>query len=100
YEEGEIEEAIAALYRSSGEILDPHTAIGWMAGTKETAERRPMVTVATAHPAKFPEAVERATGIRPLLPDDLSDLGERPERIRTIAPDIDAVSNVLADLAG
>jgi len=50
-----------------------------------------MITMATAHPAKFPDAVEAATGIRPPLPDRLADLFDRPERYDTIASDYDTV---------
>lgn len=99
YDTAEIESGIADVYRATGEILDPHTAIGWLAGTRELHRDRPMVSVATAHPAKFGEAVERATGVRPLLPEDLSDLWERPERTYTIDADLDAVERVLSGLA-
>lgn len=99
YDAGEIEAGIADVYRKTGQILDPHTAIGWLAGTEELRTSRPMVSVATAHPAKFPEAVERATGVRPLLPDDLSDLEARPERTQTIDADLGDVEAVLADFS-
>lgn len=99
YAAAAIEAGIAGVHRMTGEILDPHTAIGWLAGTEELRTSRPMVSVATAHPAKFPEAVERATGVRPLLPDDLSDLGERPERTQTIDANLGAVESLLAVLA-
>ena len=48
----------------------------------------PMICLATAHPAKFPDAVEQATGQRPPLPDHLADLFERPERFATMADDV------------
>lgn len=97
YDAAQIEDAISTVHRETGEILDPHTAIGWMAGSAEHRER-PMVSVATAHPAKFPEAVQRATGVVPSLPDDLADLMDRPERSRTIPPGLAAVEAVLAEL--
>ena len=50
-----------------------------------------MITLATAHPAKFPDAVEAATGVRPPLPERLGDLFERTERFDTIASDYDTV---------
>jgi len=50
-----------------------------------------MVCLATAHPAKFPDAVERATGTRPALPDSLADLFERPERYDVLPADVAAV---------
>ncbi len=97
YDEGEIEGAIAEVHRATGEVLDPHSAIGWLAGEAERREL-PMVSVATAHPAKFPEAVVRATGLSPPLPPDLSDLLQRPERLLTIPPDLAAVAAVLDEL--
>jgi threonine synthase len=97
YQEGEIEEAIALVHSETGMIIDPHTAIGWLAGRAARSDR-PMVSVATAHPAKFPDAVERATGVVPLLPDDLTDLGERPERTRTVAANMGSVEELLMEL--
>ncbi len=52
-----------------------------------------MVALATAHPAKFPDAVEHATGVRPALPDRLADLFEREERFETLANDLGAVED-------
>jgi threonine synthase len=83
---------IAGLHRRTGYVADPHTAVG--IGAAETCRRRPdlpMVCLATAHPAKFPDAVERATGTRPALPDRLADLFERPERYDVLSADVDAV---------
>jgi threonine synthase len=54
-----------------------------------------MVVLATAHPAKFPDAVEAATGVRPPLPDLLSDLFERPERYEIVANDLATVRGVI-----
>ena len=56
----------------------------------------PVVTMATAHPAKFPEAVERATGVRPVLPDHLADLFDRPERTELVANDLAVVEDYVA----
>jgi threonine synthase len=58
-----------------------------------------LVAVATAHPAKFPEAVERATGIRPELPDHLADLADRPERTTVLPADLEAVEAFVAGRA-
>jgi threonine synthase len=83
---------IAGLHRRTGYLADPHTAVGIGAG--ETCRRRPdlpMVCLATAHPAKFPEAVERATGVWPALPDSLADLFERPERCDVLPAEVEAV---------
>ena len=57
-----------------------------------------MVALATAHPAKFPDAVERATGVRPALPGHLADLFDRPERTETVANDLTAVQAVVERL--
>ena len=71
----------AREYARSGTLLDPHTAVGLAAGRARSGAREtPLVALATAHPAKFPEAVERATGVSPALPPALADLLERPER--------------------
>jgi threonine synthase len=59
----------------------------------------PMVTMATAHAAKFPDAVERATGERPRLPAHLADLLDRPERMVRLANDLGAVQNFVASVA-
>ncbi len=76
----------------TGETLDPHSAIGVGAGLKAALKAAsPMVALATAHPAKFPDAVEKATGRRPALPPHLADLFERTERCDAIANDLAAV---------
>ena len=83
---------IAGLHRRTGYLADPHTAVG--IGAAGACRRRPdlpMVCLATAHPAKFPDAVERATGTRPALPDGLADLFERPERYDVLPADVAAV---------
>ncbi|WP_420451085.1 threonine synthase [Ilumatobacter sp.] len=75
-------------------LIDPHTATGTAAAALfggPDGPDTPMVTLATAHPAKFPDAVERATGVRPPLPDHLADLFARPERTQTVANDLAAV---------
>ena len=72
--------AIHGLYAATGYLADPHSAIGIAAARAHPAEPGiPMVAMATAHPAKFPDAIERATGVRPPLPPRLADLYERPE---------------------
>jgi threonine synthase len=57
-----------------------------------------VITLGTAHPAKFPDAVERATGERPALPSHLADLFERPERTQTVANDLAAVEALVERL--
>jgi threonine synthase len=83
---------IADIHRRTGYLVDPHTAVG--IGAAEACRRRPdlpMVCLATAHPAKFPDAVERATGTRPGLPESLADLFQLPERYDVLSPDVAAV---------
>jgi threonine synthase len=82
-------EVIRSTYADSGVLVDPHTAVGLCAArTCRRGPTVPMVSLATAHPAKFPDAVERATGRRPALPDHLADLLERPERTVTVRNDL------------
>ncbi len=78
---------IADAMTRSGYLLDPHTAVGVAVGRKLRGGREPVVTLATAHPAKFPDAVKAATGIEPALPLWLADLYERPERFTVLDND-------------
>ncbi len=81
---------IRRVYAQSGRLIDPHTATGTGAVRALGVDiaDRPIVTLATAHPAKFPDAVLRATGVRPELPEHLSDLMELPERSHHVANDL------------
>ena len=93
-------ELMRAISAKTGEVLDPHSAIGAGAGLKATLKAdSPMVALATAHPAKFPDAVEKATGARPGLPPHLADLFERPERYDVIANDLDAIRAYVSTFA-
>ncbi|RED48639.1 threonine synthase [Aestuariispira insulae] len=84
--------AIGAIHESSGELVDPHTAVGIIAGwTQRKDPASPLVCMATAHPAKFPDAVEEATGIRPALPNKLADLFDREERFEVLPNSVDAI---------
>ena len=89
---------MARAWRDSGALIDPHTAIGVHAA--RAALKRdpatPVVALATAHPAKFPQAVEAATGVRPRLPAHLADLMRRPERIVRLPNDARAVADYVA----
>jgi threonine synthase len=86
-------EEMGRVYRASGMIIDPHSAVGVRAARKAlgAAPATPVVALATAHPAKFPDAVERATGVRPPLPERLRDLMERKEAIVILPNDRRAV---------
>ena len=80
----------------AGYLLDPHSAVAFAVAEKESAEAEtPTIVLATAHPAKFPDAVERATGIRPALPDWLAELPHRPERLTVLPVDQSAVERFI-----
>jgi threonine synthase len=89
---------IGRVHAATGLLLDPHTATGTAAAHALEGDR-PVVTLATAHPAKFPDAVERATGVRPPLPAHLADLFERPERTSTLANDLATVQAFVRSVA-
>lgn len=88
---------IAAVYEESEYLLDPHSAIGVRAARECRADAGvPMVTLATAHPAKFPEAIERAgVGREPRLPHYMADLFERPERCTVLPHELGAVQDFI-----
>ncbi len=89
-DEGTIAE-IRRLQAECGYLADPHTAIGIAAARALPCRHVPTIAAATAHPAKFPDAMERATGARPPLPKHLADLYERTERFTTAPNSLDAV---------
>ena len=78
---------IRATQERAGYLLDPHTAVGVSVAAPLVGGREPVVTLATAHPAKFPAAVKAATGIEPQLPIWLADLGQRTERFDVLGND-------------
>ncbi len=88
--------AIRATFEATGEVICPHTAVGVHAAALRRGNPTvPMVVLATAHPAKFPDAVEEACGIRPPLPARMADLLERPERITRVPDDLAAIEAVV-----
>jgi threonine synthase len=91
----EVLEEIRRVHAGSGLLIDPHTATGTRAA-RLLAGELPVITMATAHPAKFPAAVERATGIRPALPEHLADLYDRPERTEIIPNDLAVAEDYVA----
>jgi threonine synthase len=87
-------QSMAETFRETGELLDPHSAIAVAAARQARREPMvPMVALACAHPAKFPEAVEDATGRRPALPPPLADLLRRPERRPKLARNLRAIED-------
>ena len=91
--EEETSNTITETLKTSGELLCPHSAIGVKVANDQPASKTPMITLATAHPAKFPDAVEAASGIRPPLPARMADLYERDERVTRIANNLDALKD-------
>jgi threonine synthase len=84
------------IYGESGMLVDPHTAVG-IASAEACAEPGvPTITLATAHPAKFPDAVKKATGVHPALPDHVADLFDRKERIVNLPNDLQAIEAFVA----
>ncbi len=80
--------AIRALRAATGYLADPHSIIGIEAARALHTPGTPMVAMATAHPAKFPDAMEQATGARPPLPAHLADLYERAETFTRVPADL------------
>lgn len=83
-DEAATRETIAETYRQAGYLIDPHSAVGVSVARRLRRPETPMVTLATAHPAKFPEIVRGATGVEPALPLWLAGLRERPERLSVL----------------
>ena len=87
---------IRRIAGETGEVLCPHSAVG--VHVAETClSATPMVTLATAHPAKFPDAVEAATGLRPDLPARMADLFDRPERVTRLSGELHAVQRLIQE---
>ena len=86
-------EIIADVHASTGMAIEPHTAIGVGAARRLRRADETIVTLATAHPAKFPDAVEQATGARPPLPDHLADLFERSETVTDLPNDLAVIED-------
>jgi threonine synthase len=89
---------IREVHHDLGVLVDPHTAVGIAAArAQRSAPAVPMVCVATAHPAKFPDAVEQATGIRPPLPARLSTLFDRPEHVDLLPAELATVQAYVSE---
>ena len=96
-DEAETAATIAATLAETGEVIDPHTAVAVAVAKRFLSEDVPMITLSTAHPAKFPDAVEAATGARPPLPVWLGDLMEREEHFDVVANDLVAVERFVEE---
>jgi len=95
-DEDETAATIRTVQREAGYLIDPHTAVAVAVAEKENRDRSvPMIVLSTAHPAKFPAAVEAACGTRPALPDWLADLDTREERVTVLPNDQGAVEKFI-----
>lgn len=94
--EEETRATIAKAFAATGEVLCPHSAVGVKVAEEHLAHA-PMITLATAHPAKFPDAVEAAMGVRPALPPRMADLFERPERMTRVTNDLAALQALIRE---
>jgi threonine synthase len=97
--EDETVATIRAAYAATGEVLCPHSAVG-VKVAEEHLGSVPMITLATAHPAKFPDAVEAAMGTRPTLPPRMADLFARPERVTRVTNDLNAIEALVRERTG
>ncbi|MDJ0930275.1 threonine synthase [Breoghania sp.] len=98
-DEAAVADTIAKTWREAGYLADPHTAVGLLVAEAQGTSTTPMIVLSTAHPAKFPQAVEAACGVTPALPDWLSDLMERKERFEVVANDIATVETLIEERA-
>ncbi len=96
--EDETSQTITDILTRTGELLCPHSAVGVKVANEMRDRGVPMITLATAHPAKFPDAVEAATGIRPPLPPRMADLFDRPERLTRVPNDLAALKTQIKGL--
>ncbi|WP_204113887.1 threonine synthase [Shimia biformata] len=94
--EGETMATITRGYTAAGQVYCPHTAVG-VKVAEEHLGATPMVTLSTAHPAKFPDAVEKAMGQRPGLPPHMADMMDKPERVTRVPNDLGALQTLIKD---
>ena len=102
YTSGRVSEAdtlatIRRIHATTGQLICPHSAVAVAVAEANMTPGIPMISLATAHPAKFPDAVEQATGIRPPLPAAMADLGARPERVTRIANDLPTLKALIRE---
>ena len=97
--EEEVLETIRRVHEDTGEIVDPHTAVGLSVARAHVGRAHLTVSLATAHPAKFPEAVKAATGVHPELPPHLAHIMELEERFTVLPNDLPAVEAFIAERA-
>ncbi|HZJ47947.1 MAG TPA: threonine synthase, partial [Acidimicrobiia bacterium] len=94
FTDDQIVEVIGSVYRRFGKQIDPHTAVAVAAAEAEERDI-PVIVVGTAHPAKFPEVVEAATGVAPDAPESIADLAKRDERYTTLPAVTESVESFI-----
>ncbi|HEY0291670.1 MAG TPA: threonine synthase [Hansschlegelia sp.] len=93
-DEAVVAETIDRVRRETGYLLDPHTAVAYaVAESADLDPATPTVVLSTAHPAKFPDAVEAASGVRPELPPHLAELLEKPEKLVRLPGELGAIES-------
>jgi len=99
-DEATVGRTIGRVLKDAGYLLDTHTAVAYaVADRAELDPATPTVVLSTAHPAKFPDAVQAASGVRPALPPHLADLLTRPERLKRLPNDVAAIEAYVSDHA-
>ncbi len=100
-DEGETSRTILVTLNETGVLIDPHTAVGVAAArrVRTRGATTPIVVLSTAHPAKFPEAVQAATGALPDVPNAARGLAAKPERIDRLPADVEAIQAYIRDFA-
>ena len=95
--ENETSGMIATIREETGQVICPHTAVAVKVAREHLRAGVPMVSLSTAHPAKFPDAVEDALGLRPELPPHMADLFGRDERVTRVENDADALKALILE---
>ena len=88
---------IRDMYARTGEVLCPHSAVAVKVAQEHITGSTPMITLATAHPAKFPKAVNAATGLHPELPAHMADIFDRPERMTRVRNDLNEIETLVRE---
>jgi threonine synthase len=101
-DEAETSRTMVATHHLTGELIDPHTAVGVAAARRigPAHPETPLVVLSTAHPAKFPETVKAATGVEPVLPPQVLALQKKSERFERLPADLEAVKSVVREVMG
>jgi threonine synthase len=90
-DEAETARTMVATLNESGQLIDPHTAVGVAAAQRTADATRPLVVLSTAHPAKFPESVGKVTGVSPQLPRSVAAMAAKPERFDRLPADAETI---------